>query len=214
MSVASLGTDSLAESRVLLSNVSWTTFEALLAETDSRGTRFTYDRGFLEIMSPSRKHERLGGLLGRMVEAVTEELEIPISSGGSTTLKDEMRQRGIEPDECYYVAHEPQVRGRDDYDPAVDPPPDLAIEVDISRSSLDKLAIYADFGVPEVWIHSGRILRVYQLQADGKYAEQDRSPSFPFLPLDEVRSFLDRRNDVDETAWMRSFRAWARGLKL
>ncbi|MGD0898627.1 MAG: Uma2 family endonuclease, partial [Thermoguttaceae bacterium] len=137
----------------------------------------------------------------------------PISSGGSTTLKDELNQRGLEPDECFYVANEPRMRGRDDYDPAVDPPPDLAIEVDISRSSLDKMAIYADFGVPEIWTHDGATLRVYHLQSEGGYVQQPTSRSFPLLPLEEVQRFLDQRNTTDETTWIRSFRDWVRGLK-
>jgi Uma2 family endonuclease len=209
MSVATLQ----AETRVLLSRVSWSTFEALLADNDCRGTRFTYDQGYLEIMSPSREHERIGRCLGRMIGILTMELDIPISSGGSTTLKAELKQRGIEPDECFYVANEPRMRGRDDYDPAVDPPPDLVIEVDISRSSLNKLAIYADLGVPEVWMHDGAALRVYQLGPDGEYLQQERSLSFPFLAAAEIQRFLDDRNTTDETSWIRSFRDWVRGLK-
>jgi Uma2 family endonuclease len=209
MSVATLQ----PESRVLLTQISWSTFEALLADNDCRGTRFTYDRGYLEITSPSRVHEQIGRLLGTMIRIMTMELNIPISSGGSPTLKDELHQRGIEPDECFYVANEPRMRGRDDYNPAVDPPPDLAIEVDISRSSLNKLTIYADLGVPEVWMHDGTAIRVYRLQSDRTYALQDRSPAFPFLPLEEVQRFLDQRNATDETSWMLSFRDWARGLK-
>ncbi len=116
MSVAT----SSAESRVVLTNISWSTFEAILAETDRRSTRFTYDRGVLEIMSPSREHERLKRMLGRMVEGLTEELEIPISSASATTLKSQMKQKGVEPDESYYIAQEARVRGRDDLDLAVD----------------------------------------------------------------------------------------------
>ncbi len=100
-----------AESRVLLFNVAWSTFEALLADNDSRGTRFTYDRGMLEITSPSRGHERIRLLLGRMIETMTLELDIPISSGGSTTLKARLKERGIEPDGCFYVANERRMRG-------------------------------------------------------------------------------------------------------
>jgi len=200
------------ESRVLLSGVSWSTYEALLADSQSRGTRFTYDRGYLEIMSPSREHERIKSLLGRLIEAMTEELDIPVSSGGSTTLKAELKQRGAEPDECYYVANEPQMRGREDYDPAVDPPPDIVIEVHVSRNSLDKFAIYADFGVPEIWTYEDDALCVYQLQANSTYVQRDHSPAFPFLPLENIRGFLDRRNATDETTWIRSFRNWARTL--
>jgi Uma2 family endonuclease len=98
------------ENRVVLTDISWATFEALLAETDHRSSLFMYDRGILEIISPSSEHERLGRLIGRMIEAFTEEMEIPIQSGGSTTLKSELQQRGLEPDVCYYIANEPAVR--------------------------------------------------------------------------------------------------------
>ena len=147
-----------------------------------------------------------------MIEAMTEELDIPVSSGGSTTLKAELKQRGAEPDECYYVANEPQMRGREDYDPAVDPPPDVVIEVHVSRNSLDKFAIYADFGVPEIWTYEDDALSVHQLQGNGAYAQRDQSPAFPFLPLESIRGFLDRRNATDETTWIRTFRNWVRKL--
>ena len=107
MSIATLP----CENRVLLSGVAWSTYEALLADTQSSGTRFTYDQGCLEITSPSREHERVKSLLGRMIEAMTEELDIAISTGGSTTLKAELKQCGAEPDECYYVTNEPRMRG-------------------------------------------------------------------------------------------------------
>jgi Uma2 family endonuclease len=201
-----------AENRVLLSGISWATFESLLAETRNHGTRFTYDRGYLEMMSPSREHERVKTLMGRMIESLTEELGIPISSAASTTLKDQLKERGVEADESYYIANEAKVRGRDNLDLRVDPPPDLAIEVDISSSSLDQLSIYAALGVPEVWLYDTQALRVYQLQPDGSYSQQSRSPSLPFLPLEEIERFLARRNETDETTWVRSFRAWVKTL--
>jgi Uma2 family endonuclease len=202
-----------AENRVVLTSVAWSTFESLLAETDHRSARFTYDRGYLEIMSPGDRHERLKRLLGRMIEMLTVELDIPIRSSGSTTLKSAFEQRGLEPDECYYVASEPKVRGRDEIDLRVDPPPDLAIEIDISSSSLDQLSIYCDLGVPEVWLYDGTTLEVHQLQTDGKYVRQPRSPSFPFVPLDALEGFLSRRDESDETTWIRSFRAWVKTLE-
>ena len=208
MSVASLQ----SENRVLLSGISWATYESLLADTQNHGTRFTYDRGYLEMMSPSREHERLKTLMGRMIETMTEELAIPVSSAGSTTLKAQWKERGLEADESYYVANEPRVRGRDEIDLRMDPPPDLAIEVDISQSSLDQLSIYADLGVPEVWLFDGTTLKVHELQPDGVYAQRPRSPSFPFLPLEQIEAFLARRDESDETTWIRSFRAWVKTL--
>ncbi len=202
-----------AEGRVVLRGVSWATYEALLADTERAGTRLTYDRGDLEMMSPSREHERLKTLLGRMIEALTEEFGIPISGAGSTTFKLELERRGLEPDECYYVASEPKVRGRDDLDLAADPPPDLAVEVEITSDAIDKLPIYADLGVPEIWRYDGEHLQVICLQPDHTYAEQPRSGVFPFLPMSEIERFLAERNASDETTWIRRFRAWVRTLE-
>jgi Uma2 family endonuclease len=200
------------EGRMVLSGISWATYEAMLADAEHSGTRLTYDRGYLEMMSPSREHERLKRLLGRMIEALTEELGIPISSAGSTTFKLELERRGLEPDECYYVANEPKVRGRDGLDLSADPPPDLAVEVEITSDIIDKLSIYADLGVPEIWSYDGERLRVVCLQGDRTYAEQTQSGVFPFLPLREIERFLAQRNASDETSWIRSFRAWVKTL--
>jgi Uma2 family endonuclease len=165
------------------------------------------------MLSPSREHERLKRFIGRMIEVATEELNIPISSASSTTLKAEWKDRGLEADESYYLANEARVRGRDEIDLRVDPPPDLAVEVDISSSSLDQLSIYADLGVPEVWLYDGAALKVHQLQSDGTYTRQTRSPSLPFLPLEQLEGFLARRNETDETTWVRAFRAWVKTLE-
>ena len=103
-----------------------------MAASDCAGTRFAYDKGLLEIMSPSIEHEWFHRILGKIVEVITEELNIPRLSAGSTTLKLQLKERGLEPDECYYLANEAKMRGKRELDLAVDPPPDLAIEVDIS----------------------------------------------------------------------------------
>jgi Uma2 family endonuclease len=97
------------ESRIVPSDVSWNTFQALLADMNRRGSRFSYNRGMLEITSPSFEHERISRLIGRMIETYTEEPGISIRSARSTTLKDELKQRGLEPDESYYIANEDQV---------------------------------------------------------------------------------------------------------
>ncbi len=201
------------ENRIVLSDVSWSTFEALLADTDHRGSRFAYDRGNLEIMSPSLEHERLSSLISRMIEAYTEELGIPVQTARSTTLKSELKQKGLEPDESYYIANEAQIRGLDEIDLSVNPPPDLAIEVDITSSSLDQLGIYAALGVPEVWICDGAHLKIYRLQTGGEYAIQDRSPTFPSLPPETIIGFLAKRNNTDETSWIRSFRQWVKNIR-
>ncbi len=200
------------ETRIVLSNISWATYEALVAESDSPGKRLTYDRGTLEIMSPSAEHGRYHKLLGRLVEAFTMQRNIPIRSTGAATLKAPLKQRGLEPDESYYITNESLIRGSIDLDLTRDPPPDLAIEVEISRSTMDKLAIYGDLGVPEVWLYDGESLRMHTLQSDGTYATKTRSSLLPQLTTEILEGFLARRHENDETTWIRAFHEWVRGL--
>lgn len=109
----------------MLHNISWETFEALLRETgEDRGSRFAYECGTLEIMSPLFEHENPKSNLGNFTVALAEELDIEIRSGGSTTLKRRLAKRGIEPDNCYYIQNEPAVRGKLELDLETDPPPD------------------------------------------------------------------------------------------
>jgi Uma2 family endonuclease len=195
------------EQRVFLGDVRWKTFEALVREAaDPRG-RFAYDRGLLEIMSPSSEHEHLGNLIGRFLEVLTEELRIPIRSLKSTTLKRRDRKRGIEADETYYIGHDPLMGKRRRLDLRRDPPPDLAIEVDISRSSLVRMSIHAAIGIAEVWRWHGDCLEVWQLR-DGEYHEVERSAILPMLPLSGLRRFLSLRDERNETDLVREFRQW------
>ena len=198
--------------QVVLYNVPWSTYEALLDGTDSPGTRFTYNQGTLEIISPSQEHERFKRLIGRMIETLTEELEIPVRSAGSTTWRSEIRRQGLEPDECYYVSSEPRVRGRAKLDLTADPPPDLVVEVEITRRSVDKMPLYAALGVREVWRYDGKRFSVERLQDDGTFASQANSSELPRVPLDGLERFLAKRDETDETSWIRSFRAWVKEL--
>jgi Uma2 family endonuclease len=196
------------EQRVVLRGVSWQTYNVLVNEMESSGVRFTYDRGSLEMMSPSRDHERNKTLIGRMVEVFTEDLDIPMQAGGSTTWRKGDLQRGLEADECYYIQHEPQICDREVIDLSADPPPDLAIEVEIGRSILDKLAVYAALGAPEIWRYDGEALRVCLLQPDGTYADSARSLNLPQLLPQQAARFLGMRNQMRETQWARTFRQW------
>lgn len=196
------------EQRFLMRSVDWSTYQSLLAMFGERPLRITYDRGCLELMSPSKRHERLSRLLGRLVFVLTEELNVPIQSAGSTTLSQEDLDRGLEPDECFFIASESRVRGREHFELGVDPPPDLAVEVDVTRSSLNRMSIYAALGVPEVWRYDGEQFSISVLQADGTYRLQPQSLAFPRLLSDQVQQFIDGRNERDETTWIREFRSW------
>ncbi len=196
--------------RLVLGGVSWRTYERLLRVFDDRHLRITYDRGALEIMTLSPQHERFKHLLVLLIAALVEELGWNMAGFGSMTFKRRKRQRGLEPDECFWIQSEPLVRGKDKIDLRRDPPPDLVIEIDWTRSSLDRLSIYAVLRVPEVWCFDGQSLRVLLLGPDGQYVESDRSRAFPFLPMPEVARFLGMRAAHSETDLVRQFRAWVR----
>lgn len=203
--------DRAPEGHLILSGISWPTYLALVKDLeDFPGVRVAYDRGILEIMSPSKLHENLKTCLSQMLEILMFELNIERDSSGSTTWKREDLAKGIEPDACYYIASEPRVRGKPQVDLSVDPPPDLAIEVDLEKPGIEKLEIYAGLGIPEVWKYDGEQLRVFLLQPDGRYREVTTSASFPFLPLDELARFLSQRQATGENRLLHAFRDWVR----
>lgn len=197
--------ETLGEQRVVIEPVRWCTYVALLEDANSRRGRMTYDQGVLEIMSPSKSHEQIGRLIGRMIEAFTEERRIEIVSVASVTVKLESLQRGFEADEAYYIRRADQVRSLQELDFTVHPAPDLVVEVDISRSSMSKLPVWAAFGVLEVWRYQGDSLTVCQLRGDG-YRETSESSMLPGFPLELIGSVVDRRTEVSETQLIRSFR--------
>jgi Uma2 family endonuclease len=205
----------VGERRFLIPLVDWDGYEALLKIVgDRRSIRVTYDRGTVELMSPLPVHERYGYLLGRMVQAITEELEIPMTCTRSTTFRRRTRDRGLEADDSYYIANAHLVPNEDRIDLEVVPPPDLAIEVEITNSILNRLDVYAGLGVPEIWRFDGVRLTVLVLGPDGNYASSETSLSLPFLPMDEVVRFLGEYVPGDDTQWARRFRAWVREVLL
>lgn len=200
-----------SEEHVLLRELSWATYETLLSEIEgNRRLYLTYDQGNLEIMSPSHKHEGPKRLIGRMVELFTLELGIPIKSAGSTTFKRKLFKKGFEPDECYYLQHEELVRSKEDLDLNVDPPPDLAIEMEVTKRIIKRMPIYAALGFPEIWQCRRGKIRVHLLDANGKYVAGRASACLPRLPIEKVEEFLAASGQKDETTWMRSFREWVR----
>jgi Uma2 family endonuclease len=197
---------------IVLDGVSWETYERLREELDDRGQRvyITYDRGRMVLMSPRPEHETWKRFIGRMVETFSMELNIPIRSVGSTTWRRREVEKGLEPDESYYVQREPSVRGRLGIDLRRDPPPDLAIEVEFTHHPADREGVYASLGVPELWHYDGEHLTCLQLGHDGKYQPAERSAAFPFLRPAQLEPFLTLITTTDETSLMRQFRDWVR----
>jgi Uma2 family endonuclease len=199
-----------SEQRFLLHGVPWRTYQRVLrAFADRPGVRLTYDRGILELMTLSHEHESYSYLLSRFVDVLTEELGLAVKGGRSTTFRRRKRRRGLEPDSCWWIANEPAVRGKTEIDLRHDPPPDLALEIDVTHSSLDRLAIYAELGVPEVWRLDNRNLLCHLLTG-GQYAVSAASRSFPGLNVADLAPFLQLSGQMDDNAIVRQFRAWVR----
>jgi Uma2 family endonuclease len=159
-------------------------------------------------MTLSPEHERYKHLLRRLLETVGEELNVPIEGLGSTTFRRRDLARGLEPDECYYIQNWARVRGKKHINLAVDPPPDLVVEIDVTRSSLDRMSIYSSLRVPEVWRFEGHLLQIFRLEPDGTYKPYDGSATFVNCS-DWVR-FLQQGDSQGETVMIRAFRAWIR----
>lgn len=203
---------STGEQRFVMYNVSWGVYQALLNDQNRHRVRMTYDRGTLELWRSTSTREWVKKLLGRFVCEVTIELDIPIRSGGSTTLRRERLSRGLEPDECFYIRNEKLVRGRKrlEVEKEIDPPPDLAVEVDITSSSINRMAIYAALGVGEIWCYDRKGLHFFTLDKAGNYLEVPQSANLPMIAPHHIARFLERCGETDENSLLREFRQWVR----
>lgn len=198
--------------RVLLHDVSWSEFEAILVEMgEYRAARLAYSQGTLEIRMPLPEHEVDKELIGDMVKILLEELEIDCECFGSTTFKRETKKSGVEPDQCFYIQNHQQMRGKRRVDLTVDPPPDLAIEIDVtSKTQLDA---YQALQVPELWRYENNQLQINVLQ-DGRYVKLPSSPIFPGLPIVEmIAQFVAQSTTIGRSPTLRTFRDRIRQLK-
>lgn len=195
--------------RVILKNVSWQEFEAILEELgERRAARLAYDDGTLEIMTPLSEHEDNKEIIGDLVKALLEELDIEFRSLGSTTFKNKRVAQGVEPDQCFYIQNEAAIRGKKRIDLTVDPPPDLAIEVDIT--SRTHPSIYEALRVPDLWRFDQGKLQINILR-NGKYVESEDSLNFPGIPVVEViPRYLEQSKTVGRNATLKAFRIWVR----
>jgi Uma2 family endonuclease len=195
---------------IVLYDVSWEAYERILEAMGERRFRHSYDHGVFEIISPSKHHERAKWFLGRLIECLALEWDIEIDGIGSTTLKKELHLKGLEPDECFYIEHAAQSQEHPDYDPDRDPPPDLAVEVDVTHSSVGRMPIYASIGVPEVWRYAAEKLTFYRLSPDGEYAAVDQSDALNRLPAQVVEDALHQLGTKGANEIIREFAQWLR----
>jgi Uma2 family endonuclease len=197
------------EGRVVLHNISWHTYQRLLEERgDCSAPRLTYDRGELEIMSPSAKHEVVNESIRLLVNLISMEIGPILWGLGSTTFAREDIDRGFEPDSCFYVRNEALIRGKERIDLSVDPVPDIVVEIDITTSSVKKRAVFAKFGVPEVWRSDGTKIEILTL-IDGSYINSNASLVLPVFTAEVLTKLVADSLTLDRPVWMKMVREWA-----
>ena len=195
--------------RVELQDITWREFESILEELgEHRAARIAYDNGLLEIMAPLPVHEDDKEIIGDLIKALLEELDIEFRSLGSTTYKSEAMLKGIEPDQCFYIQNEQAIRGKKRLDLSIDPPPDLALEIDVT--SRTHRSIYAALKVPELWRFEDGNLQINILRQD-RYEESPESSIFPNLPLSEaIPRYLRESKIVGRNKALKAFRQWVK----
>lgn len=194
--------------KLILQGVGWDFYERILEEfADSNALHFAYDDGFLEVEVPTPKHEFPNRILQDLVTFISVELGVDVVNAGSTTFRKRSKAKGVEPDTCFYIQNESQIRGKLEIDLQKDPPPDLAIEVDITSPSLNKLPIYAALGVPEVWLYKGNKVEFLKLVGAG-YRKVEKSIALPLLSSEKATEFLQKGLQESSTKWFREVREW------
>jgi Uma2 family endonuclease len=195
----------------VLHGIDWPTYSRFLRLFAERRFRHTYDRGRLEIMSPIHyEHDNPAYLLGRFIDVLTDELNLPARAGRCVTLRHRKKQRGLEPDNCYWIANADRMRGKTGrIDFRTDPPPDLAVEIEVSRTALKRLKVYAALNVPEIWRFRKGVV-TFNILRDGKYCAQPKSLAFPHLLAADLIPFVAQFGDADDTMLVRRFREWVK----
>ena len=191
--------------RIILEDVSWQVFEAILNELgEHRGSRVAYSQGTLEIMAPLPEHERSKVMIGHFVITLLDELALNWESLGSTTFKRKDRNVGIEPDDCFYIQNYQLMIGKDKIDLTIDPPPDLAIEIDVTSKT--QINAYEALRVPEIWRYENGKLEINLLQGE-QYVKSQTSPTFPNFPVTEIiPQFVQMARTIGTSSALREFR--------
>lgn len=208
------------EQRVVLQDVKWDQYEQLLKELGAkRQTRLTFCRGKLEMMHPIEAHERCSKLIESLLIVLGEEKQFPLTTIAPIVLKHPEYGYATETDTGYYLQENAPQKRKAAVVLPTDPPPDILVEVSLTKSTIEKLPLYATLGIPEVWrylttagddVLKGN-LRIYHLE-NGDYVEHSHSLCLPYLPADRIQQFLEQSDSMSLAAALRVLRSWAEEL--
>jgi Uma2 family endonuclease len=200
--------------RLTVDGANWDVYQKVMERRDGnrKGMKIQYDRGEIHLMPTYSWHELWKKVLASLVECLAEELNVPISGLGGMTVSREDRDRGFEPDECYYVQNIHRVipAPERNLDFTIDPPPDLTIEIEVTSPVSKRLPIFAEFKVPEVWRYDGKDVIVLHLLPNGTYQSAGASLAFPRFPVSVLAGYLAKAGTVDQMSIVREFRQWVR----
>lgn len=197
--------------RFVFHHVDWAFYQSIGQRLADERAFLTYYKGRLEIVTVSLLHERAASLLTLMICVLAEETDTPLLGAGMATLHRMDLDEGVEPDSGFYTAHEARMRGKERIDLSIDPPPDLAIEVEVTRRLGVRKSIYRELGVPEVWVYNEKGLEIL-LRQENDYRAVDRSPTFPWLSPEEMFGFVIKGLSQNQTEWTKSLRRRVREL--
>lgn len=198
---------------VIFHRVTWDEYEELLALVgEANGLRISFNDGTLKVMTLSAEHEKYAEFLKRLVSALSLRLQINILFFGSATMRKREKGKGTEPDASFYVQTASAIGNRIDLDFAVDPPPDVVVEIDIHHDSTDKDQIYAGLGVPEIWRYDGQEMTIHHLRQDS-YVIAETSQALPMLTGRLLTEYLTRMRLDGEFAAILGFDEWLQSLR-
>jgi len=160
-------------------------------------------------MSPSAEHERYNLMIADLIGVLADVMNVEVAGLGAATFRREDLERGFEADSCFYVQNFERVRSKERVDLATDPPPDIVIVIEITNPSISKLALFAEFGVPEVWRYDGSRLEISQLRGS-RYEASEESAAFPGVSATALTQLLQQGKALGRTGWLRTARVWAK----
>jgi Uma2 family endonuclease len=186
------------DTELIFHGATWEEYEELLDQVgEAAGLRISFNDGTLKVMSLSSEHEKYVRFIEILIAAVRLRLRINIISFGSATMRKRRENKGNEPDACFYVQTAATIGNRIELDFSIDPPPDIAVEVDIHHDSTDNDAIYAALGVPEIWRYDEWAMTIYQLQ-EGEYVVAETSRALPMLNGEILTEYVNRMRQDGE----------------
>ena len=197
-----------AGSELVLRGQTFEDYEEILEEVgEANGLRIAFDGEHLRIMTLSTRHEKYVRFFEMLITTLSLKLRKKILHFGSATMKTSRKNRGSEPDCCFYIQNAEAVSRKSSIDFSRDVPPDIVVEVDIHHDSLDKFSIYSALRVPEFWLFNGESLKIFRLENKG-YFEIEQSIALPILSAEVLTDFLGRLEDSDQFEILLEFEKW------